>query len=260
MNKKSFEKSKRGQITIFIIIGVIIVLAIAMIFIATRKSPEQISYKENPKAGIQQCVKNALNAAEKTVIIHGGFEKPNSYVRFNGTDVVFICYTEDNNELCINEHPLLNIEVQKELKRIIEPKIVKCFEDLKAEMINNNYKEESLNVNIVILPSQILANITKKITYNQADRIIVLEDFDTRITSPLYDFIRIENRIVNEEVDCVCGKDTCNADLISINRYNRGFEITKPAYSGKGAEIYSIKEMDSGKIFNLAVRNCVITK
>lgn len=256
---KNKMMNKKGQLTIFIIIAVILVVAVAIIFTVTKKPADYISPKENPKGYIQKCARDAANDAQNLIIPKGGFANVSiaNSVRFNDQDVIFMCYTPSYLQLCNNKHPLLNIEIQKEIKTIIEPKINKCFEDVRVNFANNNYKEEALLLNVIILPNQVYLNMTKKITYSQNDQTATLNNFDTKINSPLYDFISITNKIVNEETDCDCESQTCNADLAQLNRYNRNYEITKPAYGGNGQEVYSIKEILSGKIFNLAVRNCV---
>ena len=269
MNKKAIRvcaraeygliSSKRSQLTVFIIIAVILVVAVAIIFTVIKKPTDYVSPKENPKGYIQKCARDAASSAENLIIPHGGVANVSAAnsVKFNDLDVMFMCYTSGNMQLCNNKHPLLNLEIQKEIKNIIEPKINKCFDDVRASFANSNYKEEALAFNPIIMPNQLYLNITKKITYGQNEQTVTLNNFDTKITSPLYDFISLTTKIVNEETDCDCETQTCNADLTNLNRYNRNYEITKPAYGGNGQEIYSIKEILSGKIFNLAVRNCV---
>ena len=83
-----------------------------------------------------------------------------------------------------------------------------------------------------------------------------MENFNTRIFSPLYDFGVLTQEIISEEVDCDCPNKLCNADLISIARYNRDYDFARVT-DGDYNKRYSIKELDTGKEFNFAVRNCV---
>jgi hypothetical protein len=51
-------------------------------------------------------------------------------------------------------------------------------------------------------------------------------------------------------------EETCNADIFSLNKNNKDFEI-KRFVSGANEKVYTITEILSDKKFNFAVRNCV---
>jgi hypothetical protein len=253
-------KSKKSQVTIFVIVALLIVGSIALVFMLSKPAVQgEISPTENPKAYIQKCARDAASDAFREIITHGGFFNPASYVKKSGVKIALICYTESNYQLCTNVHPVLEKEMEDEIYEYAKPIVEKCFEDVKAGNARYNYNEEPLNMSIAILPSQIAININKKISYdrNEGEGTVSIDTFDTKINSPAFDFVRITKEIINDEVSCNCLTETCNTDLVELNNIYRDYTITKPVYSGNGEEIYVIKEDISGKEFNFAIRNCV---
>ncbi len=248
---------KKGQITIFVIVALIIVLSLGLIFYTGSKSTPEISVREDPKGYMQKCIKDALILAQDTIIPHGGFANPSDSIMFDNKNVVWMCYTSAEEELCINKHPVLKVEMEKEITTLIKPIVEKCFNDIKVQFAKYDYAEEDSNISTEILLDKIQAKVRKKITFTQNEQTIILSNFDSSINSPLYNFAKISLEIINEEVTCNCLEESCNADLAKLNRFNRDFEINKPVYGGDGQEIYTIKEILSGKQFNFALRNCV---
>ena len=258
---KKLVKSKRSQVTLFVIIALIIVVLIIAVFLLKNQTQNKISLKENPsdyvRVSIQKCAEQAGMEAEKLVIIHGGFLSPTNSMAFNGTNISYLCWASQNLELCTNEHPLLNLEIQKEIESYVKPKLEKCFNDVKAQLNSYGYSEGDLILSSEIVPNELKLGITKKISFKINDNSVNLENFDTKIISPLYDFIRITNEIINQELKCNCGFESCNAKTVELNRNNQNFDISKPVFTADGREVYLIEELLTGKRFGFAIRNCV---
>jgi len=259
--KKEGIKSKKGQLSLFIIIAIIIVVLFIGAFYFINQNSEMQKAKKDPsgyvRTQIQACAEQAAEEAERSVILHGGFSNPTNYMMFNNTKVTFLCYAENNLELCINNHPMLNLEIQKQIESYVKPKLEKCFNDVKEMWKDYNYKEENLVFTTEIQPKELKLNIAKKISFTVSEQTINLETFNTKISSPLYDFVRLTNEIINQELDCNCGQEACNAKTVELMKNNQNFEVTKPVYSGKSEEVYRITESITGKTFNFAIRNCV---
>jgi hypothetical protein len=255
--------SKRSQVTLFVIIALVIVVLIAAIFLLKNQVQNKISLKENPsdyiRVLIQKCAEQAGMEAEKLVISHGGFLNPTNSLVFNGTNLSYLCWASQDLELCTNEHPLLNLEIQKEIDSYIKPKLEKCFSDVKTQLNNYGYSEGDLIISSSIELKEIRIKINKKISFKVNDNSVNLENFETKIISPLYDFIKITNEIINQELNCNCGVESCNAKTVELNKNNRDFDISKPVYTADGKEVYLIEELLTGKRFGFAIKNCVRT-
>ncbi len=271
MNKKSYSRShfennggiplkcKRSQITIFVIIALLIVISIGLIIYANPgKIAQSVSVQNNPHGFIQGCARDAANDAVEQIIPNGGILNPavEKYIEWQEVKPIWMCYTANKEQICTNLHPMLRAEIEKQIYDLIKPKIDSCFSQLKNEFESYDYTEEDTNLELEIAPSKIYIKLSKKISYIKNGIANNLENFNTQISSPLYDFVIISNDIVNQEVNCDCRKDNCNADIIGINRDKREYETTRDI-DGYNNKIYSIKEVASGDEFNFAVRNCV---
>lgn len=249
--------NKRAQLTVFVILALVLILGIAIFFIVKNsKLNPTISPGENPQGYMEDCVKKALIDVEGKLIDNNGFlNLQNSYINFNNSKVPYYCFAATELTLCTAKHPAISNEIVKQIYTQIKPKIEKCFSDVKDQFNDYDYKEGALNITIEIMPKTIQAKVSKDISYNKNEQRINLQKFDNSIGSPLFDFILLGNEIVNQELTCECGVKSCNADIVKLSIKNRDFEIAKP-YFEKYDEIYSIKEILSGKQINLAVRNC----
>jgi len=259
MKKPNKIMKKDAQITIFVIIALLIIISIALIIYANpKKIVQTVSLRNDAHGFIQQCARDAATNAVEQIIPNGGILNPaeGNYVAWQKTKPILICSALEKEQICTNYHPMLAAEIEKEIYDLIKPKIDACFSQLKDEFESYEYNEGEINLALEIAPSKLYIKISKKISYVKNGITNNLENFNTQITSPLYDFVVISNDIVNQEVNCDCLNNNCNANIMAINRDKRDYETARDidSYNNK---IYSIKEVASGKEFNFAVRNCV---
>ncbi len=256
-------ENKRAQVTLFIILAIVMIILIIGIFYIIRSNTSLGALKKDPqnsfRTDIQSCAEQAVAEIEPELEIHGGFLNPKNNYTMNKTAVAYLCYTSQDEELCTNEHPLLTAEMQKQIEEYVKPELESCFDTKKQILSRYDYNQEALTLGVEIKPSTINIKINRKVSFNIAEQQVVLENFDTKINSALYDFLRITNQIINEELDCDCGRESCNAQTAQLMKENQKFFITKPVFTAKGAEVYRIEEALTGKQFNFALRNCVRT-
>lgn len=74
------------------------------------------------------------------------------------------------------------------------------------------------------------------------------------MSSPLWDFIKISNEILNEEFKCNCPRESCRADTTKLMKENNNYAIT--LFVGSRDEVvYTIKDYYN-TTFRFAVKNC----
>lgn len=249
-------KSKRSQVTIFVIIAVIIVAALVAMFILMGKQKiTALSPVENPKGYIEDCIKTSSQEALVNIIPSGGLLNAQNYFKFNGMNVLLLCSTGEYERLCTNQHPMLSREIENQIIISIRPAVEKCFAKVSSSLAGYDYRENSqLQLSAEITPGLLSVKASKKIAYSKNEQAITLENFGIRLNSALWDFVSISNEIVNEEINCNCPSDNCGplVEKLSNSKYEVGHFV-----AGSGSEVYSIKEIDTGDIFNIAVKNCV---
>lgn len=255
--KKEKRKSKNAQIAVFVIIAIVLVISVALIFVFLQTPLLKTSDIKDPKSFIQDCVKDNVQEAVELLLPHAGYidaEEP--YLRFNEERVGYLCYIQEEKKICINQEPMLGNHIEEEIYNYILPKVQGCFDELERQYNNYDYQEDSLDLEIEILPKMILVKIDKKISFIKNEQKQEYQIFDTIIQSPIFDFIRVTNDIISEEVDCQCNKEACNADIVQLSRRNRDLELEKFVTS-RNEEVYIIRDLNFKQEFIFAIRNCV---
>ena len=250
------KKGNRAQVTIFIILAIVVVSAIVLIsFLYIKPSVSRNAFSD-PQTYIQKCIEPIAKEKLNEISEQGGYISPNNFLTYENTKVQYHCYTSQNEQLCTNYEPNLKSQIEKELYNNLQGDVETCFGNLKSSLSGYDYAEEPLSFSVDLVPSGIKFNITKKITISRNEQTKVVSDFHFSLSDPIYDFIRLENRIVNEEVTCNCPEESCSADVLALSKENFNFDI-RLFISGKNEKVYSLKEINTGRDFMFSVRNCV---
>jgi hypothetical protein len=252
-------RDKKAQVTMFIIFGIIIVAAIALFFVFNSGVVPELNFGriKSPQTFIHSCIKPELQKSIENISEQGGFKNPSNYLLYNGTKVSYLCHTSDYEKLCINKHPMLKQTIEKQIQNNLQANVEDCFNKLKENYDRDEYFAEPTMFEIEIRNKRVHLFINKsiKIDLGRGD-IKTLDFFEITTPSPLLDFIKITGEIINQEVTCNCGIETCNADRVQILRENRQFKIDK-FMTSRDEEIYTLINIPTKKEFNFAIRNCI---
>ena len=123
MLKNNFNK--RGQITIFIIIAVLLVAAIILLFWFYNRdvTPVQPDAGENPQYNIEHCINSYVEKDVNKLIENSGYiKKSNLTKNFNGQDIPYLCFVPINYARCIVVEPVLIEHLEKEIYNDIKTK------------------------------------------------------------------------------------------------------------------------------------------
>ncbi|MCK5321511.1 hypothetical protein KAJ38_02945, partial [Candidatus Pacearchaeota archaeon] len=95
-------KVRKGQVTIFIILAIIIVVAIigAIFFMGGRKveTPANV----DPKQMVQKCVRDAVEKSVWKMLANGGQRFPSQAIMYQGSEYNYLCYQADFYQGCYN--------------------------------------------------------------------------------------------------------------------------------------------------------------
>ena len=248
-------ESKRGQMTIWIIIAMVLVLAIVLFFLLRGEITPKVGEKieENPKSYIASCVKKNVEEAVEIMLPQGGFISPEHTKRYKNINVSYLCYNSGSYLPCVNEHPMLLNEIRNEIKNYIEPRIEQCFQDYKQEMIARNIDIGMMNMEMIIElgPERIFVEINRRITIGQKDNNYAVNDFDAEVINPAYDLARVAMEIASQEAEF------CYFEYAGYMVLYPKFKISIDTESDS-TKIYTIEDKKSGKEMNIAIRSCAI--
>jgi hypothetical protein len=249
---------KMGQVTIFIIVAMILVVGIVSYFLFFYNGIGSQSISADTTKYIKSCVEKSAKPIIENLEGHGGVYYNElsdwEFISFDGIKVPLVCYTNTTKEICVNRHPLLQYSDEKKIESLIRPVLTKCFSEVKPNIV----KEGVLNFSVQIIKDEILLNIRKslQVSSEDGDASVSFNNFDVRVNSDLYNFIEMQNAIVNMEVSCDCSQSNCNADLRTMN-IEYPYLITTRFMTENHEKIYTISSNLNKNKFVFGVKNCI---
>lgn len=253
MIKSNKNKAKKGQITIFIIIALIIVVSIALIFVLIRKPGISISPEYDPQAYIEKCTADVADEAISILMPHGSYIEPTNFKLYQNEKIGYLCYNQNYYYTCINQEPMLIEHIEEEITEYIKPRIQNCFVSLRKELEDRAYQVDIKNMTITteLQTRKVVITINREIGLTKNQETRKFSKFKAQIISPVYDLAKISLKIINGEASN-CGYDYVNHAMLYPLYDIKKFTL------GDSVKIYTLTEKVSGKTFKFAVRSCVI--
>jgi hypothetical protein len=249
--------SKRGQLAIFVIFGVLIVVGIIALFMAL--PPPNILDDSSPKDPMQEikpCIANSLEEVLPNYLETGFYANPLQYVHYETKNIAYHCFTLAKRQICSRNDAQSKLRIETELKNNISGKVESCFDKFKIANPALDIKIGPTELAIEILPGKINIRTKKNLAISKNEELPREYDrFDVSINSPLWDFIILSNEIINQEVSCDCPKESCTADLVEMMRNNRDYKITV-FIGSRDEKVYTIENFLTGEKLNFGVKNC----
>jgi len=246
--------NKKGQLTIFVIVAIVIVAAVILIVTLTRKN---VSLREqnfdNPETYLSSCLRERSTIILKDIFENGGFIGSNNTILYKGNQITYLCKNLNNFEPCINQYPLYVSQIEKEFNKIIQSDSKQCFSSLKEGLIEKGYEVDLGDVNTYaqLNPGKISIKINTSLTILKNDVSKNFNNFETYVSTDLQGIAVIVNEIISQE------SKWCHFS-------NDGFMALYPDYDVRiymmedSTKIYNVKNKKTGEELSMAVRGCVL--
>jgi len=251
---------KRGQVTVFVILGILIIAVLAIIFylygekikIPTQDQEFDFSKTEIVKNYIESCIEKAGNEALTLVGKQGGEVNPGFYQQYYNDKISYLCYT-NSYSACYNKKPFLKEFIEREINAYIKERLNSCLnlEDIK----NQGYEIQtgSLDVNTNLNLYNVLVEINYPITIRgKSGQIVQLNKFNKIFNIPLGRLIKVAEDVVNNEIKSPRGLFFYQAYQLS---QNGEIELTRTLWSN--TEIYVTNLRNDNYKFQFAIQNYV---
>ena len=258
-----FSKNHSAQVTIFIIVGIIIISAVALVLILRSDILPDFGGggETNPQSFLETCLEDKLNEGVRIISEHGGNINPVLYKRFkfegetSYTNISYLCYTQNYYVPCVNQEPMLMKHIKEEIHDYIAQDVSACFNELKDSLENQGYRIDEPNSNyngfdVELAEKKIIINIDGELTLTKTEQTTKQQDFKIIIPSRLYEIAFVVQEIVSQEAT------NCEFDLDYIRFYS-DYDINK-INTLDSSEIYVVTDKKSLNRFNFAVKGCVI--
>ena len=153
---------KRGQITVFVILGIVIVAIIVLLF-AFRKdiipTSSQTGINSEMKAAkqmITDCLEKSATAPVEKIAMQGGYlsPAPSTFRLWNDTQISYLCFNQADKVTCTNRLLTLR-KMEDQLGAAVEESLKTCVDltDIKGVDI---IAQKDFKVTTRILPYQVL--------------------------------------------------------------------------------------------------------
>jgi len=250
MMRKLGEKNKRGQMTLFIIIGIVIVALALLIyfFFPQIKSTFGFSAK-NPEQQIQSCLEKEIENSAKALSLNGGSLNPENYINYDNSPVEYLCYQEDYYLPCVMQQPLLVEHIQDEIKNAVQEKANECFDAMVGNYEKSGYSVSTNKGDLVVelLPDKIIVTLENSLTLTKNNQE-TYKSFKVVVNKKLYELAILATSILNWEARYG------DSETTSYMNYYHDVKVEKKKQSD-GSTIYILTDRNTGDKFQFASRS-----
>jgi hypothetical protein len=242
MNKKEKRKSKKGQVTIFVILGIMIVIFAVLIFLFYPRIKSTLGFEmQNPSEFMSSCIEKEILESVEKISTQGGSMNPQHYILYKGDKLEYLCYTEEYHKTCVMQQPMLKEHIENEVKEAISTSTNICLDDLKKNFERRGYEVSIVkgDIEIELLPKRLLVTFNSPLTLKKTET----ERFDSikiSINNNLYELVSIANSILNFEARYGDSETTTYMD------YYRDLKVEKLKQSD-GSTIYILTDRNNPK-------------
>ncbi len=194
--------NKRGQVTLFIILAIILVGIVALFyFMFPRIKTTFETQIQNPETLLQNCLKDKIEDTVNTISLQGGSINPELFYLYQGNKVRYLCYTEEYYAPCVMQQVFLEEQIETEIKNEIQAEANSCFDRLEESFKSSGYDVELTRgeLKVDLLPKIVLVTFNNKLVLSRGGSSQVKEKFDIILDNNLYELAGISGSILEWE-------------------------------------------------------------
>lgn len=255
---------KRGQVTIFIIVGILIVASVSLFFVSRAGFLPQLgggTGESNVNSFLNTCLEGNIRDAIDLILKNGGYLEPQFSTSFlfedEGTpsEVTYLCYNQNDYFPCVNQEPVLFKNIKNEITDYISDDVQNCFDDLKKSLEKQNFVVSGPGLKsfeIELKPKQVILQLNSELTLKRSGETTTQKNFKVIVPTKLYELTDVVKEVINKE------STNCDFDYRGYELFYPQFEIEKMSKIDSSSDVYTIEHLDSNEKFIFAVRGCVI--
>jgi len=246
---------KRGQMTIFIILGIILIIIVAVYFVGVKTeiipplltTSNADSEMSDIEDHVEDCLEEIGTQYVRIIGEQGGYLNPgvDTYRMYNDTKVSYLCWNQQDISLCTNRLLTLN-KMEEDLEFAISQALQTCInvydysDDVKAQ----NDWELEVDINF----ANVGLTLLYPVTVDKGDGEIASEDeFSVNLDAPLGELYEVSQDTVNSHAS-IGDFDQLLYMLSKLSKY------TIYKYKPYPDTIYQLKLREHGYIFQFAIQ------
>lgn len=162
--------NKRGQVTVFVIVGVVI-LILAILIWYLRSSGNMVvpsffigedARRQSVETNLKECVENAVKPTVLLAAKQGGDLTPVNYRNYKGDHVSYLCLNIPGKDQCLNVMPPIRI-IEEKLKNNIASQIDNCVD---RDLLGTDVKgTKNIKVDVLMRRDSVIVNTDYDVTF-----------------------------------------------------------------------------------------------
>ncbi len=244
---------KRGQVTIFIILAIVIVAMGILIYMFYPQIKSALGFEQqNPNAFIQSCLQDKIKETVSILSPQGGVLEPEFYYTYQDDKIKYLCYTNQDYETCTVQEPMLKQTTESEIKKDINEEVKECFDELESAFRGRGYQVDLKRKEFAVelLPKRIVTRFNYTLSLKKGDETESYNEFMIVLNNNLYELISIANSIVSYESTLGDIETTTYMD------YYHDLKVEKKKQTD-GTTIYILTDLNTEDKFQFASRSVV---
>ena len=247
---------KRGQITFFIVLGIVILVVIAFLFFVKGlyKIPEREkvilvpTQKDPVEKYVESCIIKTANEALDRIYLYGGYIDQTHYIKDYNKIPLFTYTSED---VMYNIQPHLK-EINYRTSEYVKNNLLNCvdFTDFRNQGYNIQDGSSVDKVVLDIQDNKIIFNIDYVVDVERSGVKETYDNFKTFIPSKLGKVFGFMTDIVNEE--CMGYESSLLSNLEDRAIYEDIVIYRFPLNVGSGINRYELNSKSDGRSFHFA--------
>jgi len=259
-------RTKSGQVTIFVIVGIVIVATVLLFLLLRGGSEDPVTggtSEANTESFLETCLKDVVREGTERIGAQGGYINPGAsgapFIAFkfqNETpeDISYLCYTRNFYSKCVVQRTALLSHITEQLKEYIEDDVYDCFDQLTDSLEQEGYAIEVREggFEVELIPEKILINFKKQLTLTKQDKVSRKTDIQAVIPSNFYGLGKVAQEIVRQE------STFCSFNELGYMAPHPELWSIYPFTTGDATTIYIIKHQKTNEMFQFAIKRCVV--
>jgi hypothetical protein len=250
-NRREGESMKRGQVTLFVLLAVVLVgVIIALVALPRLRGPGSESMQD-PSAFLRECLEPTLRARLATLASQGGTLAPEGFIEHADTKIAYLCYTNEDYKTCVVQRPFVKEHAEAELTKALEGTARQCVNDLRdayqsaGYTVGGNFERFTLS----FTPGTMVGVVHAPLTLEKQSRR-TYTSFQLTWPSEYYDLFYLATSMVEYETQMG------NTDTSLYIQYYPDLSINK-IQLGEGSRVYAIRNVITNESFQFATRSLV---
>jgi hypothetical protein len=243
---------KQGQIGVYVLIALGIVLVVFVIALYPRLRGGNIEQVQDPTSFLTTCLEPSFRNTLNTLFAHGGYRTPQGFLVYQDEQIEYLCYTSENYKPCVVQQPLIKEHVEEELTAALQEPVRTCMQQLQEAYERQGYRASigaGKGPALEVIPGKVLVTLDLPLTLTK-EGTRTFRTFQLSYPSELYDLAYIVTSII--EFEATLG----GSETTTYIQYYPDLKIKKLRL-GDGSTLYDVEHVVSKEKFRFATRSLV---